>query len=422
MSIVLDPILCRRALEALRAGVPNRDVVRFLPPLHTRARTEFADLLKDTEASWENQKAVRGMLVSGGFGMGKSHLLDYLRHAALENGFVCSRVTLSKETPLSDLNKVYRAAVASAVAPDRTGPALSEIADTLQTDRAPYYDQLWQWAHRETALDPRIPASLLLFEREASDDEDLREKILAEWNGYPMKLGEFRSALKKAGEASTYQIARPQNGQELHRFEFVTRFFRAAGYNGWVILLDEVELVARYSIRQRGHSYAHLSILMGLEKATKFPGMAVAAAITDDYAGEVLRRKGDQTKVPARMLIAGDPLREATERGMDLIEAGALPLSAPTKKQVTETYEQVRTIYAAAYQWSPPDIAGAIEYAGSTRMRQYVRAWVNLWDLRRLYNYEAHLVVDEIKLSYEEDADVERTIPEETAEEIFADE
>jgi predicted ATPase len=65
----------RRALEALRAGVPNRDVVRLLPPLHQRARMEFEALLRDTEASWQNNKSPRGLLISGGFGMGKSHLL-----------------------------------------------------------------------------------------------------------------------------------------------------------------------------------------------------------------------------------------------------------------------------------------------------------------------------------------------------------
>ena len=418
MSESLDPILCRRALEALRAGVPSRDVVRLLPPQHVRARGEFERLLKDTEESWESGKPTRGLLVSGGFGMGKSHLLDYLRHAALENNFICSRITLSKETPLSDLTRLYRAAVASAVAPDRVGPALQEVADTLQTEKAPHYDALYQWAHREIDLDPRLPASLLLFEREASADEELREKILAEWTGFPMKIGELRGALKAAGESSSYEIGRPKKGQELARFEFLTRFWHAAGYSGWVILLDEVELVARYGIRQRGRAYAHLSTLLGQEKSFRTPGLAVVGAVTDDYAGEVLRRKNDREKVPFKLGQAEDPLREAAVRGMDFIESGCLPLSAPTKAQVKETYERVREIYGAAYNWSPPDIAGAVEYAGSTRMRQYVRAWVNLWDLRRLYDYEGSLVSESVSTNYEEDADLEKTAPEE---DIFAD-
>jgi hypothetical protein len=40
------------------------------------------------------------------------------------------------------------------------------------------------------------------------------------------------------------------------RLRFVPRLIAAAGYSGWVLLLDEVELVGRYSVLQRRRSYA----------------------------------------------------------------------------------------------------------------------------------------------------------------------
>ena len=52
-----------------------------------------------------------GMLVAGDFGTGKSHLLGYLESQALAQNFVCSRVVVSKETPLFDMDKMYKAAV-----------------------------------------------------------------------------------------------------------------------------------------------------------------------------------------------------------------------------------------------------------------------------------------------------------------------
>lgn len=52
-------------------------------------------------------------------------------------------------------------------------------------------------------------------------------------------------------------------------------------------------------------------------------------------------------------------------------------------------------------------------------MRQYVRAWVTIWDLRRLYDQEGELITEDVTISYEEDADVEKTATEETAEDIF---
>ena len=405
----LDPILCRRALEALRAGVPNRDVARLLVPLHGRATAEFDTLLRDTENSWDTKRAARGFVVSGGFGAGKSHLLEYLQHRALESNFICSRVVLSKETPLGDLTKLFRACVQAASAPGRTGAVLNEIAETLDIDRAPSYPDFYSWVHENQKLDPRLAATVFLFDRQARSDPELREKLLGEWNGFPMLTRELKAAVKAAGDdgSKAYVIGRAARGAEYHRFEFLTRFFRAAGYNGWVILLDEMELVARYSLRQRGKSYAHLAMLLGAVESARVPGLAVVGAVTDDYAGEVLRRRHDIEKVPERMRLANDPNTSEAELGMSLIETGSIPLAIPSKKQIEDTFEQLRAIYAAAYRWEPPaSLANTPEYAGSTRMRQYVRAWINLWDLRRLYNYGATTVIEKVVVSYDEDADL----------------
>ena len=51
------------------------------------------------------------MLISGDFGSGKSHLLTHLEQQALSQGFVCSKVAISKETLLYDLGKVLKSAV-----------------------------------------------------------------------------------------------------------------------------------------------------------------------------------------------------------------------------------------------------------------------------------------------------------------------
>ena len=68
------------------------------------------------------------MLVAGEFGSGKSHLLGCLESQALGQNFVCSRVVISKETPLFDMDKVFRAAVENARAPGITGHMVEEAA------------------------------------------------------------------------------------------------------------------------------------------------------------------------------------------------------------------------------------------------------------------------------------------------------
>ena len=95
----------RRALEALRAGVPSRDAVALLRSGQAEIEDRFLALV-DRARSGD----AGGMLVGGGFGSGKSHLLQHLGQLALNAGFAVSRVVISKETPLHDPVKVFRSA------------------------------------------------------------------------------------------------------------------------------------------------------------------------------------------------------------------------------------------------------------------------------------------------------------------------
>ena len=106
-----------RAVEALRAGVPNRDAVQALgssqPLVETRFREMLTNLSEGFSQNGQQQARTEGMLIAGDFGSGKSHVLEYLQHVALENNYVCSKVVISKETPLYDPVKVYNAAIQS---------------------------------------------------------------------------------------------------------------------------------------------------------------------------------------------------------------------------------------------------------------------------------------------------------------------
>lgn len=396
----------RRAIEALRAGVPNRDVVRHLPPLQPDVIEKFEALLEAAALSWNEGPMAGGMLLEGDFGTGKSHWLEHFGHLALEHRFVCSTVVLNKETPLHDAGKLYRACVEAAVAPGRTGAALEEIAHSYHTERAPYFREMMDWAHSNSELDPRLAATLLLFEK--SGAPEMRKRVAEEWAGSPMPVPELKAALRDIGEGRTYALARGRKMPPLLWFSFLSRFFRSAGYAGWVILLDETEMVSKYSLRQRGRAYAHLAQLLGLAKGTSIPGLASVFTITKDYTGQVLLgRKNDQSNIPARLAgTADEGITALAEVGMKAIRGKGHELRAPSRAQVEAVFEQVRSLYSASYNWPAPDISRR-EYAASTGMRQYVRSWINSWDLRRLYDHEAGVVTENLSLSYDEDADMQ---------------
>jgi len=94
----------RTAIEALRAGVPNRAAIRQMGTEQTGIEHAFDAALAVAwvDAGQTNAAAgPTGIGMAGGFGTGKSHLLGYLAEVARQQGFVVSRVVVSKETPLS---------------------------------------------------------------------------------------------------------------------------------------------------------------------------------------------------------------------------------------------------------------------------------------------------------------------------------
>jgi hypothetical protein len=186
--------------------------------------------------------------VTGEWGSGKSHLLQYLKHIALAENFVCSLIVVSKETPLFDPAKVFAAAVESAVVPEVTGPAIQSIALNLRQD-SPKYAELFRWADQENdEISPFFPATMLLHER-LSNDPEMVEKVHGFWAGEKLAIAELRSGMRQIRQATTYPLrAVPSKDLPFQRFKFAARLIAAAGYRGWVLLIDEAELIGQYSL------------------------------------------------------------------------------------------------------------------------------------------------------------------------------
>ena len=58
-------------------------------------------------------------------------------------------------------------------------------------------------------------------------------------------------------------------------------------------------------------------------------------------------------------------------------------MTPPDSDELDQAYTRLKELHAEAFDWMPPDVAG-LERLGATQMRQYVRAWINEWDLVRL--------------------------------------
>jgi hypothetical protein len=407
-SALDSQVQARRAIEALRAGVPNRDAVLALGSAHVQIEEQFGRLLAEAKAQPTVPRSPAGFLIAGNFGTGKSHELDYLQQIALREGFVASKIVISKETPLYDPVKVYRAAIQAAAVPGRVGAALAQIAGELKFDDPRYLD-FYRWVQGPTAaLNQRFAATLFLFERTRHDPE-LRDRIISFWAGDPIQVGEIRARLKDLGQRVTYPIERAGvRALAYQRFRFAAQLMVAAGYVGWVLLFDEVDLIARYTLNQRAKSYAEIVRWTGNMKDETYPGLSSALAITSAFEAEVIDGRNDREAVPGKLNLSANETDRAlvapAERGMKLI-GRALRLVPPDAATLDDVYTKVRAIHGRAYGWEPLPADHRGERLASTRMREYVRRWINEWDLKRLYpGYEPDLEITGVDLNYAEDA------------------
>ncbi|OGP85041.1 MAG: hypothetical protein A2V87_09115 [Deltaproteobacteria bacterium RBG_16_58_17] len=405
-----DQVKNRRAIEALRNGVPNRDAVAVLGCSQPEIEDKFRQQLQRVKHSNGGEDKNEGMMAAGDFGTGKSHLLEYLMHLALEQNFVCSKIVISKETPIFDPVKLYRAAAEAAIVPGKRGSALTEIATALKFNSQAYAD-FYQWIHQKAGLNSRFAATLFLYERMKNDPE-FSNRIIRFWSGDKIGASELKKYLKACREPVTYKIDNiTAKDLALQRFKFAARLIIAASYSGWVLLIDEVELISKYSLMQRAKSYAELARWIGELDDSNYSGMTVVATISEDFQSKILEGMDDFEKVPNRLRAKGTEsdllLASQAERGMRVIQKECNRLNSPDKEMLDQTYEKVRSIHAKAYNWDPPPVQ-SIESMTTARMRQYVKGWITEWDLKRLdKDYKPEIEVTTLVQDYTEDKNLE---------------
>lgn len=409
-------LAARRAIEALRNGVPNMDSVRILGCSQPQAEEQFKQLLAGESHVRGLHEDLKGMLVSGAFGAGKSHLLTHFQARALDQGYVCSKLAISKETPLFNLDSVFKAAVSNAQVPGHKGRLVEDLALGEKTD-SQAYGAFYGWATNETRLERLngiFPATLIAYER--LDDPDMKNRIEAFWSGGRLNVSDLKRALRQLGAGSACAFRNPRLADlPPQRLRFMVEMIKGAGYNGWVVLLDELELVGYYSILQRGRAYAELARWLSNDRDADYPGLIPVGTVTDDFASVILSPEGqkkDLDNIRPKLIVRPRlaPLEPLAQTGMRVLLEGCTQLKTPGQQELELALENLRELYSQAYEWDAPALkkvkVGGVGIA--RRMRYKVRAAINSWDLQRLgLTSRPETESDDFAYSYEENADLE---------------
>lgn len=414
-----------RAIEALRSGVPSRHAVLAVGSNQPDIERSFRDALDQASDVAQSGTQPAGILISGDFGAGKSHVLDYLKQVALAKNFVCSKVVISKETALHKPDRLYAAVVENSAVPGaKAGPPIEALLDALERQvrsHAGSFDAFGTWVRSpESGLSAMFPATVELFERSASVDGSLLESIRGFWAGQQkIRVDEVRRGLQGINMGAAYAV-RGVPAAELtrQRVTFMNHLIRGAGFSGWVLLLDEIELISSYGRFGRALSYGELAGWLGKLTDVQHPGMVCVATITSDFAeARILHPadgKPDREVVPI-LLEDKDPTKAAAARaqaGMNAIveacdQRSATRLRGHDEKVLKVVYQKLKALHGQAYGWQPPDVAWPPEIA-TNAIRRYVRWWVISWDILRIYpTVTLDIVMSEIHKDYGEDPDIE---------------
>jgi hypothetical protein len=405
-------ISARSAIEALRAGVPNTAAIRLLDTDESALQKKFLDALEACGSGLRDEQQAEGIVIAGAFGAGKSHQLGYLGVLAQQEHFIVSPVPISKETPLFDPARLFAAAVRAAAVPDAVDDVMTAVMARLHpnSDR---YEALEYWTTAEARagrLSPLFSALLHLIPRRTTDPDD-HARIARFFAGGKLGITLVKSWLREAGAAGLFDLKPVREADlALQRLRFAPRLFRTADYTGWCVLLDEIELIARYSPLQRARSYAELARWLGADKAERVPGVVTVAAVTDDFPDQMFRQRNDDERIPSLLETRAQRHQAAMARsGMARLERRQFRLSAPDEAKLHRSRDKIAALYNDAYGWMPPRIEIGERLAGKS-MRQYIKSWITTWDILRLYGEMPVITGETIAIDYTESGEIERAV------------
>ncbi len=367
-------IEARHIIEALRSGVPSRAVGQYFSEARPKIMKEISSRLEMVC----DERRSSGMVISGKYGEGKTHLLNTVFNLAHSDNMVVSYLSLSKETPMDKLYLVYQKLIQNTYLPKREQPGFLQELQKLSAN-SPVANEMQLFAAKHLETD-----KLYYLFRSYLNTEDSDEKFLLQAD----LEGDFiaNAPLKKIYRRIFNQTVKyNQNFTKTKHcgdyFSFMSHLFTQLGYQGWVILIDETELMGRLGKKARLNAYRNMAqfLLPELCPEATFSMFALSASYTED----VIESKHEYENLAAIYPTEPEPARTVLEL---LVKAPQLlPL---TKEEISKILSKIQEFHGRAYNWTPNvSIASLIEstQSGGYLLRTKIRAAIEFLD--QLYQY-----------------------------------
>lgn len=370
-----------QALEALRCGVVPSQHASDYTVGRERELGRIAELLE----------ARRGLRIAwGDYGSGKTHLLEVAEQMGLEANFLVSRITLDpSEVPPSHPQRLYRAIAEHLRTPGELETGLEPLMRRLAGSAD---HRLPSGPRASRFLSPYVYATWL-------DDPRTLDWARDYAHGAGVDPHEGRYRLDRCGWPGlpplTLSDYRTYGRVYVHLVGTVSAWARDAGFEGLLLLFDEVEFVGSCD---RLHLEFSREVLSHYAAATLPPAELGFDPEQDLYRGghEVhrqleLRFEPDQP-LAAVFALTPEPEIEQLLFGMIPGRGNDLWLDELVPAQAGELVARIATLAAAAYpgEGPPEDLletlsadVGRMLAEGHGNARRVVQAIVHRLDARR---------------------------------------
>jgi hypothetical protein len=391
----MNNLEARRVIEALRAGIPSRAVGQYF----SSARQDILSLISRKLSDAGENGNSNGMVITGKYGEGKTHLLNTVFNMAQSANMAVSLVSLGKETPLDKLYHVYPKLLQNTYLPNRMQPGFFDALSNI-TPNSPVAEEMTAY----TATRLQSDKLLYLFRSYLhTDDPDEKHMLLSDLEGDFIGNAVLKQIYKRIFfEKCVFKTTFAKTKHMDDYFAMLSHLFLQLGCSGWVILFDETELTGRLGKKARLKAYKNMDSFL-------FPGQCLQSTfslftVTDSYTEEVIEGKHEYDNLS---LAGFEPdYAEAVKRALDALES-AIQLKPLMKDEISLIIEKLIDFYKRAYNWHPniniPELYASTDNRGYL-LRTRIRAVVECLDQLYQYNNVGNIRIDELgQMCYEED-------------------
>lgn len=364
----------RHVIEALRSGIPSRAVGAYFSSARPKIMREIRERMDSISKSGKSG----GIVVSGKYGEGKTHLLNTIFTVAHENHMVVSYLSLSKETPMDKLYLLYQKIIGNTYLPGHQQPGFMQVLENM-TPNNPLASEMIAFSAKQLETD-----KLYYLLRAYLNTEDVEEKFLlqADMEGDFMANAPLKKIYRRIfNHPVKYNVNFSKTKHCQDYFTFMSHLFKQMGYNGWVILVDEAELVGRLGKKARLNAYRNMArfLLPNAELESVFSMFALSSS----YIEDVIEGKHDYENLQELFPEDQEPMHTVLD-----ILVRAPQLHPLTQAEFQEVLGRLKDFHEKAYQWESHISVEILEKAtqsGGYLLRTKIRAAIEYLD--QMYQY-----------------------------------